>query len=93
MNKKLYYNTIGRGGTVTYEDEHSNIQFDFEFGGGNCVAIIFIPSPEHWESQTKRIVAERNSILDFVAQKATLDQVSNGHYKISDNYIEIFSKK
>lgn len=89
--KKLLYFNQGRGGTVLYKDDTSEIKFDFEFGGGNCVAIIFVPSPGQWASATKRSIDERDEILQFVASQATHDQVSGGYFKISDNWIEIFN--
>jgi hypothetical protein len=92
MPKKLSYISIGRGGHVLYEDAAGKIKLEYEFGGGDCVAIIFVPSPAAWVLQTNRAAQERNVIIEFVAQQALKDQVSNGYYKISDNYIELFKK-
>ncbi len=92
VNKQLHYFNQGRGGTVLYKDDTSEIRFDFEFGGGNCVAIIFIPSPAAWVKATNRMAEERDEIIEFVAKQAIHDQVSGGYYKILDDYIEIFSR-
>ncbi len=88
--RRLLYVSQGRGGYVVYKDNISEINFYYEFGGGDCVAIIFIPEPAKWMQETKRPLSERDAIISFVASQATHDQVSNGHFKISDNYIEIF---
>ena len=90
--QQLIYINQGRGGTVIYKDEISEIKFDFEFGGGNCVAIIFTPTSGVWEYSTKRKLAERNAILQFVAEQSLRDQVSNGYYEVYDNYIELYRK-
>jgi len=90
MARKLSYINLGRGGYVVYKDAVSEIKFDFEFGGGNCVAIIFIPPTQQWAAATQRMIDEREGILEFVASQALRDQVSNGRYKISDNSIELF---
>lgn len=91
LQRELFYASQGRGGYVTYADQRSEIKFYYEFGGGDCVAIIFIPPPDRWESDTRRPLAERKEILAFVAERALADQVSSGHYRISDQFIELFS--
>lgn len=90
--QQLSYHNQGRGGTVIYKDDVSEIKFDFEFGGGDCVAIIFTPTPDVWEYSTKRKLEERDSIIEFVASQSLKDQVSNGYYEVYDNYIELYKK-
>ena len=51
---KLEYSNQGREGYVIYKDDISTLKFYFEFGGGDCVAMISIPTEEKWEGQTKR---------------------------------------
>lgn len=92
MQQKLTYHNQGRGGTVIYADALSEINFDFEFGGGNCVAIIFVPGEQNWIASTKRPLEERIDILEFVAKQSLADQVSGGYYEIWDNYIELYKK-
>lgn len=90
--QQLTYINQGRSGYVIYKDDVSEIKFDFEFGAGNCVAIIFIPSPDVWVHATKRKPDERDIIIEYVAQQSQRDQVSNGYYEIYDNYIELYSR-
>ncbi len=90
--QQLSYHNQGRGGTVIYKDDVSEIKFDFEFGGGNCVAIIFTPTPDLWEYSTKRKLEERDTIIQFVAEQSLKDQVSHGYYEVYDNYIELYKK-
>lgn len=92
MAKRLTYFNQGRGGTVVYADSVSSIKLDFEFGGGNCVAIIFIPSKQTWENITKRTLAERDQIVEFIARQSLKDQVAGGRYEIKEQYIEFYSK-
>ena len=91
MPQKLSYTTLGRGGYVFYKDDVSEIKLGFEFGGGNCVAIIFIPSPQQWAAATGRTLQERGNIIQFIAAQALKDQVAGGYYKILDNFIELYS--
>lgn len=90
LNRKLQYTSKGRGGHVIYSDNISAIQMEYEFGGGNCVAYIYIPSVKNWENETNRPLTEREEILQFIASRSTRDQVSNGYYKITDNFIELY---
>ena len=90
--QQLTYINQGRGGTIIYKDESSEIRFDFEFGAGSCVAIIFTPTPDVWEYSTKRKLEERDAILQFVAEQSLSDQVSGGYYEVYDNYIELYRK-
>lgn len=92
MKQRLEYVSQGRGGSLIYKDNDGQIRFYYEFGGGNCVAIIFIPSEAEWADQTGRPIAERNAILDFIAAQAITDQAPGCYYKISDNSIELFRK-
>lgn len=88
--QQLSYINNGRGGTVIYKDDISEIKFDFEFGGGNCVAIIFTPTPDEWEYSTKRKFEERDAIIQFVAEQSLRDQVAGGYYSLYDSYIELY---
>lgn len=91
--RKLSYQNHGRDGTVIYTDATSSLEFYFEFGGGDCVAIISIPSLTEWEKVTKRNLADRNQIIEFVATQAQHDQVKDGTYVIKETFIELYQKK
>lgn len=93
MKRELLYINEGRGGQVLYRDSVSEIRFDFEFGGGNCVAIVFIPTEEKWSQETNRKIEDRDGIIKFVAERATEDQTSNGRFEIFDNLIEIYGSR
>ena len=90
MERKLEYIIEGRNGYVVYSDELDDLRFFFEYGGGNCVAIISVPASSEWTNNTNRSSIERDSILNFVAEQVIRDQVPNGYYKLSDKWIEIF---
>lgn len=79
MHPSLQYINGGRGGSVIYSDAVSSIRFYFEFGGGDCVAIIFIPSPGDWTKETGRPETDREMLTRFVAEQSLHDQVSNGY--------------
>lgn len=91
-NMKLSYINEGRSGYVVYKDKEGELRFSFEFGGGDCVAIIYVPAPEYWNQRTSRRAETRDEILTFIAQQALKDQVRNGQYVLSDDSIKLFSK-
>lgn len=83
----------GRGGYVIYKDEHGDIKLFYEFGGGDCLAIIYVPTIDEWKSKTNREIAQRQSILTFIAEQSIKVQAPDCYYEISENYIEILNKK
>lgn len=93
MEQKLEYINQGRGGYVVYKDGQGDIKLEFEYSGGNCVAIIYVPTIAEWTTKTKRKDDDRNLILAFIAEQAIKDQAPNSYYKLSDNCIEIFSNE
>lgn len=87
--RHLEYDNRGRGGYVIYCEGDIRISFDFEFAGGKGVVLIFVPTPAQWELATGTPLAERDSILTFVAEQAIRDQAPDCIYEISDNCVEI----
>jgi len=92
MEQKLEYINKGRGGYVVYKDEQTEIKMEFEYGGGNCVAIIYIPTIALWGNKTKKPVSDRQQILTFIVEQSIKDQAPNSRYVISEDCIEIFKK-
>jgi hypothetical protein len=89
MSPRLLYTNNGRSGYVIYKDDTGELSFYVEFGGGDYIAIIYIPSPSSWESDTKRSVAEREAIINFIGRQAVNDQATGGFYRLSASAIEI----
>lgn len=93
MAQELEYINQGRGGTVIYRDGDLELKLSFEFGGGDCVAIIFIPSPGEWARTTNKPLSERSNVLKFIAEQSIRDQAPNCTYELSDNFIEIYRSR
>ena len=90
--RRVLYSNQGREGYVTYQDHISSFTMYFEFGGGNCVAIISVPTEKDWGKLTGRRIEERTEILNFIAKQTLNDQVRNGYFNITDNSIELFQR-
>lgn len=85
---RVRYEQEGRGGTVIFERGATALRFYWEFGGGDALALVFVPTAEQWEAQTGLPRAERLPILDFVAARILADQ-GGRYYKLEGNVLVI----
>ncbi|WP_373552242.1 hypothetical protein [Haliscomenobacter sp.] len=90
-NARLRYSTEGRGGTVFFESNETKFDMWWEFGGGDALAIIDIPSEQQWVARTKLPLEKRSTILDYIGQQVIRDQASGkGTYELSENYLTVY---
>ncbi len=85
---RVTYYQSGRGGVITLQRDTKTVNFDWEFGGGDALALIFLPGEEFWESSTGIPLADRLPLLDFLATRVMADQGGSG-YRLSGNVLEI----
>jgi hypothetical protein len=85
----VYYDNKGRAGDVYFNWDGIVLKFPFEFGGGNTLAMIDVPDPEHWVAKTGIPVEQRNQVLEFIAMRVIRDQAPNHLYEITADYINI----
>jgi hypothetical protein len=91
MQQKLEYINEGRGGYVVYKDNENELKLFFEYGGGNCVAIIYVPTIKEWVNRTRINIEERERVLRFIAEQSIKDQAPNCNYEAYDDCIKIYS--
>lgn len=89
-DRKLKYLVEGKSGTLIYTDAQGELRFYFEFGGGDCVVAINVPTTERWVTETKRTPESRLPVLTFIAEKVIQDKAPSCYFKLSENYIEIY---
>ena len=90
-NARLRYHTEGRGGTVYYESDAGKFDMWWEFGGGDAIAIINIPSEKHWEAQTNMHIDKRAAVLNYIGDQVVQDQASgNGYFEVSGDFLTIY---
>jgi len=93
-NPKLRYVDMGRGGTIYYESPDAQFNMWWEFGGGNALVIVDIPTEEQWEARTKLPLNQRQKVLTFIGEQIVLDKISyNGSFIIGDNVLTFYSDK
>ena len=85
------YTSDGRSGTVYFNWDGAVISMYYEFGGGNTLATIDIPTVDKWEKETGFPLDKRDMVLEFIAKRIIRDQANNHQYKIHDSYIQIYS--
>lgn len=83
------YDSQGRSGDVIFYRNDMTLHFPFEFGGGETLASVEIPTVENWEKETGLPQSDRNTILEFVAKRVIRDQASKCTYVIHPDRIQI----
>ncbi len=83
------YDSQGRSGDVIFYRNDLTLHFPFEFGGGETLASVEIPTIENWEKETGLPPSDRNIILEFVAKRVIRDQASKCTYVIHPDRIQI----
>lgn len=88
---KVWFSGGGRGGDMGYESRESSFKMYWEMGGGDVLAIIYVPVVEHWEAETKIPLEKRLEVLHFIGKKTVERQTTGGKgsYEIHENYIII----
>ena len=85
---RVSYKQSGRGGTVIFQAGDVTVHFDWEFGDGNAIALIFVPSADNWENATGLPRDSRAAVLDFVGRRVIADQ-GGTRYEVSGDVLEI----
>ena len=82
----------GRSGSIGYYEGTSCISFDWEFGGGNTVAIIWVGEPSIWSTRYAWAVSRRGEILERVAQEIVRQKAPTCRAEIDEQngYIYIY---
>lgn len=89
---QILYSSDGRSGHVHYMSNEASFAMYYEFGGGNCVAGILIPSPEKWEEETGLPLSRRDEVLDFIGLRVVRDQVTGGrgYFRVEGDWLQIY---
>lgn len=75
---RLIYAQEGRGGRLWLESARTRFAMWWEFGGGKALALIGMPAADGWERDTGLPLAERETVVRFVAEQALRDQAGGG---------------
>jgi hypothetical protein len=88
---QLRYESSGRAGTLYFKNQETSFSMWWEFGGGDALAIINIPSAQNWETETQLALDKRAVVLQFIGEQVVRDQASgNGYYEIAEDFLTIY---
>ncbi len=90
---KIRYASDGRSGQVVYESAEATFSLYYEFGGGDVVACIDVPSPEKWQAHTGIPPERRDEVLHYIGRRVVQDQTTGGggSFKIEGNWLNIYA--
>lgn len=90
--RRVSYSESGRDGCVRFDNGQTAFDMYWEFGGGDVLAIITVPTPQEWQQQTRMPLSQRAETLEFIARQVIQDKTSTGRnrYVITEDAIKIF---
>jgi hypothetical protein len=84
----------GRSGRIKYsEGLFRSHQFYWEFGGGDAVVVIRIPTPAEWASALPWAADRRTEILDRVAAEVCRLRCRGCRPVVTDAWLELLEAK
>ncbi len=89
--QKVSFSNDGRSGHVFYESPAGKFSMYYEFGGGDVVAVIYVPGAEQWVAKTGIPLEKREAVLNYIGNETVAQQTKNGSFKLSANSILIYS--
>ena len=90
---KIRYESQGRSGYVWYESREAKFSMYYEFGGGDCIVGLSVPSVQEWEASTGLPLDRRDEVLVFVGRQVVKDQTTGGKgsFKIEGTMLNIYA--
>ncbi len=88
FNRRLEFEGNFRSGTILYIEGDIQLKFGHEMCGGSVHFSIELPTPDKWEAETGRPLADRDDIVAFVAQETQRRQARSWNYVIREDRID-----
>jgi hypothetical protein len=79
----------GRSGRITVRIGGTVLHFEWEFGGGTVVAIIYVLSTDQWMSQDPWRDLNRDDTLDALGREVCRLKCRSCQYHFDDNFLEL----
>jgi hypothetical protein len=85
----------GRCGVITYREGSHLISFEYEFGGGDCLAIIFGPKQEKWDTAYPWAIGRQLQIFTDMSNEVIARRAKGCFAQIDlrTGAVEIFERK
>jgi hypothetical protein len=79
----------GRGGSFRYIEPAGEHVFDWEFGTGRIVVIIYVPSPAQWDTEIPWAVGRRDETLTQMATELCGRRCLGCGIEIQDRWVNL----
>ncbi len=80
----------GRSGDVVITLPDGDVRFWWEFGGGDCIAIVQVPDAQQWERQALLHPYPRVAFLEALAAEVSAQQCPGATHSISGTFIAFY---
>lgn len=80
----------GRSGAVVITVPDGEVRFWWEFGGGDCIAMVRIPDPQQWKQEHPLKNFPRLEFLEALAAEVSAQQCPGASHTISETFIEFY---
>ena len=93
-SRRVEITTSGRGGTISYREGRNLASFDWEFGGGDALAILIGPKSEHWDLQNPWATGRQAEIYEFVGAEVIRQQAPgySADIDLANGFVTILKK-
>lgn len=90
---KVWFYTEGKGGDFQYQGPEGGFMSYWEWGSGDAVSLLFVPTETQWETRTRIPLAKRLTVLEAIGKKAVEQHATDGKgsYAIRTDCIIVYS--
>ncbi len=91
---RLSYGSDGRSGRVHYQSRRADFTMYYELGGGDCVAIIDLPSVREWERRTGLPSDQRDAVVQWIGRQVVRDQTRDGagRFEVQGGWLNVYAR-
>lgn len=84
--------TSGRCGVVSVTLGKMKAEFVWEYGGGNCLVFVIVPSDDEWNSTYPLRKYKKYELLDALARELVRMECPGAPYEVSSDAITIYER-
>ncbi len=88
LSGQVHVESHGRSGDIVITLADGDVCFWWEFGGGNCIAMVQVPDSQQWQKQHPLKDYPRDEFLEALAAEISALQCPGATHTISENFIE-----
>ncbi len=90
LSGRIRIESQGRSGDIVITLPDGEVRFWWEFGGGDCIAMVRVPDPQQWKTQDPLKNYPRAAFLEAMAAEVSALQCPGATHTISEDFIEFY---